>query len=67
VEALTTLAGLFILLLIVGYALGGWDMLRSAIKPKPEDYLHWNDRALRVVGVMIFLAIFVYAIIAIER
>ena len=66
-EAITTLAGLFILLLVVGYGLGAWDMLRSAIRPKPEDHLNWYDRVLRIVGALIFLAIFVYAIIAIQR
>ena len=55
-EAITTLAGLFILLLVVGYGLGAWDMLRSAIKPKPEDHLNWYDRVLRIVGALIFLA-----------
>ena len=64
---LTITVGLFVLLLLVGIPFGGWDLLRSAIKPKPQDHLRWFDRVLRVIGALMLFAIFVYGVVAIER
>ena len=61
------IVGLFVLLLLVGMPFAGWDLVRSAIKPKPQDNLRWYDRVLRILGALIFFAIFVYGVIAIER
>jgi hypothetical protein len=65
VGVFTLIAGLFVLLLLIGTPFGGWDLLRSAIKPKPEDHLRWYDRVLRVVGALMLFAVFVYGIAAI--
>ena len=56
VEVRTTIVGLFMFLLAIGYGLATW---RSVIKPKPENHLHWYDRVLRAIGALMFVAIFV--------
>jgi hypothetical protein len=64
---LTIVIGLFVLLLVAGTPLAGWDLLRSAIKPTAQDRLRWYDRVLRVIGALMLLSIFVYGAIAIAR
>lgn len=66
-DVFTIIVGLFVLLLLVGMPFGGWDLLRSAIKPKPQDHLRWYDRVLRFIGALLLFAVFVYGVIAIER
>lgn len=60
----TIIVGLFVLLLLVGMPFGGWGLLRSAIKPKSEDHLHWYDRVLRIIGALMLFAVFVYVVLA---
>ena len=59
VEVRTTIVGLFMFLLAIGYGLATWNIVRSATKPKPENHLHWYDRVLRAIGALMFVAIFV--------
>jgi hypothetical protein len=66
-EIIKVIAGLFVLLFLCSLPLGSWELLRSVVKPKLQDRLHWYDRALRAIGVLILMAFFVYLVIAVER
>ena len=66
-DALETIGGLLALLFFLGCGYAAWEMFRSVVKPKPENHLRWYDRGLRAIGGLIFLAIYIYFVVAMER
>lgn len=66
-RSLQLIGGLLALVLICGFVPASVKLFRSAVRPKPEDHLRWYDRVLRVIGAVIFLAVFIGFVILMNR